>query len=146
MTSYFKKRKKSQRQIGKLKQTLLEFETVLGFPGPVFAEGELRAFVVSHQEIFLQQRIDFCEAIAAQRILRRLRSRQEASAELSNLNSNAVKDTFLSDDQYRACEEWLQSKLFDRAYFQRHVLPLVLNGWIAVTPMDLEREDAWLAL
>lgn len=147
MTTYFAKRKKFQRRIGKLKHKLLEFETVLGFPGPIVDERKLRAFVVSHQEIFLQQRIDFCEAITAQRVLRRLRSRQEVNEELfSSLNSNSVEDIFLSNDQYKACEEWLQSKLFDRAYFQKHVLPLVLNGWIAVTPTDLEREDAWLAL
>lgn len=146
MTSYFAKRRKAQRRIGKLKQKLLEFEALLGLPGPIYDECELRAFVVSRQEVFLQQRVDFYEAIAAQRVFRRLQSRREANTELFNLNSNSVEDIFLSNDQFKACEEWLESKLFDRTYFQRHVLPLVLNGWIAVTPTNLEKEDAWLAL
>lgn len=145
MTLYFEKRRRSRLRRVELKQKLRCFEKLLGLPGPLYAENELRVFVSTHQENVLQQHVDFCEAIVAQRLFKRLGSWQEVHFD-NNFDSAMLESIFLSHDQYAACEEWLESKLHDRTYFQQHILPLVLNGWIAVTPLELETEDAWLAL
>lgn len=119
---------------------------MLGLPGPLYDANALEVFVPRHQETVLQQHVDFCEAIAAQRVYKRLLSWQDAHCD-SCFDNAALSRVFLSLDQFSACQDWLERKnLQDRAYFQHRVLPLVLNGWIAVTPLALETEDAWLAL
>ncbi|TYZ57761.1 hypothetical protein PybrP1_005272 [[Pythium] brassicae (nom. inval.)] len=145
MATYFAKRWSSKLRRVELKQKLRCFEAVLGLPGPLFDARALRVFVPTHQETVLQQHVDFCEAIVAQRVYKRLCSWQDAHCD-SCFASAALGRVFLSRDQFAACSEWLEHKLHDRAYFQHRVLPLVLNGWIPVTPPALEAEDAWLAL
>lgn len=145
MSTLFEKKKRAKQRLRRLKRHLHQFELVLGFPGPVFDDHALRKYVLPHQEIVLQQRVDFCEAISAQRLYKRLQSWQEAAVFDASGNRSNVDSIFLSDAQYSACAEWL-ARLHDRAYFQKQMLPLLLNGWIAITPADLEKEDSWLAL
>uniref|UniRef100_K3X0N2 Uncharacterized protein n=1 Tax=Globisporangium ultimum (strain ATCC 200006 / CBS 805.95 / DAOM BR144) TaxID=431595 RepID=K3X0N2_GLOUD len=150
MTVFFEKRNKVKRRLGQLKRRLHQFQLILGFPRPLGDEVELQKYKIAYQEVLLQERVDFCEAIAAQRLYKRLQSWKEAagSSEFSVSSSNCDEEEsiFLSQDQYFGCTEWLTRHLYDREYFQKHMLPLLLNGWIAIMPVDLEKEDSWLAL
>ncbi|KAF1322156.1 Chromosome-associated kinesin kif4, partial [Globisporangium splendens] len=83
MTSFFEKRSKVKRRLGQLKRRLYQFQLILGFPSPVFDENELQNYKVAYQEVLLQGRLDFCEAIAAQRLYKRLQSWEEAARSFS---------------------------------------------------------------
>lgn len=144
MATYVETRRKATLRCLKLQQSLRQFETLLGFTQPLVTASDLNELTPAHRVTVLQQHVAFCEAIVAQRVLKRLQSWHDAHPDDT---SRMLDHTFLACEQVDACRAWLiETNLFDRAYFQTRVLPLVLNGWISVTPSDLEAEDAWLAL
>lgn len=146
MKEAFSQRQSSKLQLAQLTAYLLTLETVLDLPSHDKVDtGTLQQYRSKYQLQLVQHRVDHCQSVAAQRLYQRMQNYHEALQLVSSEPTEHAR-VFLSDEQFQACAPWAVHQAADWSLFQRDVLPLVLNGWISVTPSDLEEEQTWLCL
>lgn len=146
MKEAFSQRQSSKLQLAQLTAHLHTLETILDLPSHEKIDiGTLHRYRLKYQIQLVQQQIDHCQSMAAQRLYQRMQNYHEA---LQLLSSEPAEHTnvFLSGYQFQACAPWAVHQVDDWSLFQHDVLPLVLNGWISVTLVDLEEEHTWLCL
>jgi len=144
MTSLYDNRRRQQQNVRRLMQRFQHLSTLLGADVGM-QKSELLKYTREHQQLALQQHLQACERLVAERLWLRLQHREAAIETYAEPWNDKLAEAFLSEDQYEACAPWHQYH-DDHAFFQLHVLPFALNGWISVTPADLENEQLWLSL
>ncbi|RLN45221.1 hypothetical protein BBJ28_00020896, partial [Nothophytophthora sp. Chile5] len=143
MAALYDRRDRQQQRVHDLTLRLRHLSRLLDIFGVENELSELSKLTLQHQQSALQRHLEVREHVVAQRLWTRLQNRDFAVASCPEAGAT---ETFLSEAQSEACEPWKTHHTEDHAFFQRKVLPFVLNGWISVASSDLEAEQLWLAL
>ncbi|GMF27542.1 unnamed protein product [Phytophthora lilii] len=145
VTALYDQRRRQQEYIHRLTQRFRHLQNLLGAADVNTQLIELSKYKLDYQQHSLQQHLEECEDIVANRLWMRLQNREMAIDTFADNWSEKMAEVYLSDDQYEACVCW-HTHRDDDTFFHDHILPFVLNGWISVTSADLENEQLWLAL
>ncbi|KAG1709228.1 hypothetical protein DVH05_019872 [Phytophthora capsici] len=145
MTALYDQRRRLHQFVHRLTQRFRHLANVLDVPDVDSHLIKLNKFTLEHQQSTLQERLEAFERLAADRLWTRLQHREAAAENYAGIWNGKLTEVFMTEDQYEACTSW-HTRRTDREFFQQHILPFILNGWISVTPSDLEAEQLWLTL
>lgn len=145
MAELYAKRSRQHHFVHRLTQRFRHLTSLLIAADVDNQMNELSKYTLEHQQTALQQHLEAFELLAADRLWARLQHREVAIENFAEGWNDKLAEVFLSDDQYEACTPWHEHRE-DHEFFQHRILPFILNGWISVTPGDLENEQLWLTL
>ncbi|ETI49094.1 hypothetical protein L914_06764 [Phytophthora nicotianae] len=145
MTALYDQRSRQHQFVQRLRQRFRHLASLLDVADIDNQMTELSKYTLQYQQDSLQQLLTTFEHLAAERLWMRLQNREVAIENYARVWNDILAEVFLSEDQYEACRPW-HSQREDHDFFQHRILPFVLNGWISVTPRELENEQLWLAL
>ncbi|KAL3666450.1 hypothetical protein V7S43_008698 [Phytophthora oleae] len=145
MTALFDQRRRQLQFVHRLTQRFRHLATVLSVADVDSQLIELNKYTLEHQQDALQERLEAFERLAADRLWIRLQHREVATETYAGIWNDKLTEVFLFEDQYEACTTW-HTRREDHEFFQHHILPFILNGWISVAPTDLETEQLWFTL
>ncbi|GMF54992.1 unnamed protein product [Phytophthora fragariaefolia] len=145
MVTLYDRYSRQQQLVHRLTQRVHHLASLIVITNSELLTAELSKYRLGYQLHMLHKYLEDYEAIASDRLWKRLQNRESAVENYAGNWNCKLDDVFLSDDQYEACTPW-HARYDDRRFFQHNILPFVLNGWISVAPDDLDNEQLWLTL
>ncbi|OWZ11952.1 Kinesin [Phytophthora megakarya] len=145
MTELYDKQNRLYHVVRRHTQRFRHLASLLGVLDIGNQISELSKYTLENQQDALVQHLETLERLAADRLWTRLQHRETAIENYAEAWNVKLTEAFISEDQYETCMPW-HTHREDHEYFQHHILPFILNGWISVTQSNLDCEQLWLTL